>query len=60
MLSSLPPIIGTVIIIFILQETPKYLLIQGESEKALILLRQIYARNTGNPPESFPVSVRHD
>ncbi|KAM7350063.1 synaptic vesicle glycoprotein 2A-like [Cochliomyia hominivorax] len=42
--------------LFKIPESPKYLLSQGQEEKALEVLKTIYRINTGNTKESFPVS----
>lgn len=39
------------IVFTILPESPKFLLLMGQKEKALEVLRRIYAFNTGQPKE---------
>lgn len=41
--------------LFALPETPKYVLVQGDQEGALKILRWIYAKNTGRPTSDYPV-----
>lgn len=41
--------------LFILPETPKYVLCQGDHDGALQILRSIYAQNTGRPASDYPV-----
>lgn len=41
--------------LFTLPETPKYVLVQGDPEGSLEILRIIYARNTGRPQSEYPV-----
>ncbi|XP_012260531.2 synaptic vesicle glycoprotein 2B-like [Athalia rosae] len=36
-------------------ESPKYLMSQGKNERALKIFQKMYAMNTGNPPEMFPI-----
>uniref|UniRef100_A0A0A1XB01 Synaptic vesicle glycoprotein 2B n=1 Tax=Zeugodacus cucurbitae TaxID=28588 RepID=A0A0A1XB01_ZEUCU len=38
-----------------LPETPKYLLVHGEHDASLDILRLIYAKNSGDKPDNFPV-----
>ncbi len=56
MVCALMPILGFLVSVFVLSETPKYLLIQKRNEESLKVLKDVYSRNTGNSPESFPVS----
>lgn len=42
-------------LLFYLPESPKFLIMQGRQEKALIILQGIYAINTGKPPDAYPV-----
>ncbi|XP_012158711.1 synaptic vesicle glycoprotein 2B isoform X1 [Ceratitis capitata] len=51
MLISFAGLIG----LSILPETPKYLLVHGSHDASLAVLRRIYAMNTGDKPENFPV-----
>ncbi|XP_046740734.1 synaptic vesicle glycoprotein 2B-like [Diprion similis] len=41
--------------LFAFPESPKFLLECGEYDKALDVLRHIYAQNTGNDPSTYPV-----
>ncbi|CAB0006999.1 unnamed protein product [Nesidiocoris tenuis] len=54
MICSVPSFIVAVLLYF-LPESPKFLLSQGRTEDAMAVFRHIYAKNTGNPPESYPV-----
>ena len=38
-------------------ESPKFLLECGEYDKALDVLKQMYAVNTGESPGTYPVSI---
>lgn len=38
-----------------LPETPKYLLVHGNHDASLDILRHIYAKNTGDKADNFPV-----
>ncbi|XP_063931700.1 synaptic vesicle glycoprotein 2A-like [Zophobas morio] len=40
-----------------LPESPKFFLARGDSTKALLVLRKIFATNTGQQPEDFPVKT---
>ena len=51
---SIPCIIGTVCGAFIVPESPHWLVAQGRSEEALILLRRAAAVNRKDPNEIFP------
>lgn len=51
---SIPALLG-LITISLLPESPKYLLSKGSSERALRLLRRMYAVNSGKPADTFPV-----
>lgn len=42
--------------LFAFPESPKFLLECGETEAALEVFKYIYAQNTGNDPDSYPVS----
>ncbi|EDW62973.2 3-hydroxybenzoate transporter MhbT [Drosophila virilis] len=41
--------------LFLLPETPKYLLVQGRVDEALATLRRIYASNSGRSSAEYPV-----
>lgn len=47
--------ISALIGLIFLPETPKYVLMQGDHDGALNILSQIYAKNTGNSAENYPV-----
>ncbi|XP_054727900.1 synaptic vesicle glycoprotein 2B [Anastrepha obliqua] len=38
-----------------LPETPKYVLVHGDHDAALVILRRIYSTNTGDNAENYPV-----
>lgn len=42
-------------LLFMLPESPKFLLTQGHREEAMAIFQHIYSTNTGNPPEHYPV-----
>ncbi|CAH2054226.1 unnamed protein product, partial [Iphiclides podalirius] len=44
------------ILYYTIPESPKYLLSHGQEREALEVLKNVYAENTGNPKESFPVT----
>lgn len=54
--SALPSIISGVAQMCF-PESPKFLMTTGRNEEALQVFRKIYALNTGNPPETFPVTL---
>ncbi|KAI8125190.1 Synaptic vesicle glycoprotein 2B [Lucilia cuprina] len=41
--------------LFMLPETPKYVLVQGDHDGALEILRGIFVKNTGRPASDYPV-----
>lgn len=41
--------------LFAFPESPKFLLECGETDAALEVFKWIYAQNTGEPPDSYPV-----
>lgn len=43
------------ICVYTLPESPKFLMTIGQQKEALQILRSIYAKNTGNCPDFFPV-----
>lgn len=43
--------------LFAFPESPKFLLECGETDAALEVFKWIYAQNTGNDPDSYPVSI---
>uniref|UniRef100_A0A034VLN2 Synaptic vesicle glycoprotein 2B n=1 Tax=Bactrocera dorsalis TaxID=27457 RepID=A0A034VLN2_BACDO len=47
--------IGGLIGLATLTETPKYLLVHGQHDASLDILRRIYAKNTGDKADNFPV-----
>lgn len=52
---SIPSILVAVFLFF-LPESPKFLLTRNDHQKALEVFKQIYATNTGNDPDMYPVS----
>lgn len=52
---SIPSVLVAVFLFF-LPESPKFLLTRNDHKKALEVFKQIYATNTGNDPEMYPVS----
>lgn len=51
---GLPIIIGAVCFFFF-PESPKFLMSQGRNDEALEVFRKIYAVNSGQSPDSYPV-----
>lgn len=41
--------------LFALPETPKYVMVQGDHDGALEILRWIFVKNTGRPGSDYPV-----
>ncbi|XP_049962070.1 synaptic vesicle glycoprotein 2A-like [Schistocerca serialis cubense] len=54
MMCSVPSLASGLLISFF-PETPKFLMAHGRNEEALAVMRKIYALNTGNSPDTFPV-----
>ncbi|KAJ8985339.1 hypothetical protein NQ317_008370, partial [Molorchus minor] len=52
--NSVPSII-VALMLYRLPESPRYLYYSGKPKEALIVLRDMYVSNTGNPKDSFPV-----
>lgn len=46
-------------LVYFMDESPKFLMAVGRNDEALNVFRKIYSKNTGNPPESYPVSNVH-
>lgn len=46
-------------LVYSMDESPKFLMAVGRHKEALHVFRKIYSQNTGNPPESYPVSILH-
>lgn len=44
-------------LVYFMDESPKFLMAVGRHTEALAVFRKMYAQNTGNPPESYPVSI---
>lgn len=51
-----PPLIAGISVAF-LPESPKFLMSRGKNEKAMQIFKQLYSINTGNDPNSYPVSI---
>jgi len=43
-------------LVYFMDESPKFLLAVGRHKEALDVFRKMYSKNTGNPPESYPVN----
>lgn len=54
LLCSVPSFLVAGLLCF-LPESPKFLLTQGHSDQAMEIFQHIYATNTGNRPEDYPV-----
>ncbi|XP_047116111.1 synaptic vesicle glycoprotein 2A-like [Schistocerca piceifrons] len=54
MMCTVPSLAGGLLISFF-PETPKFLMAHGRNEEALAVMRKIYALNTGNSADTFPV-----
>lgn len=52
------PIFTIAVITLIYPESPKFLLSQGKTEEALVIIQKIYAVNTGRDKSEFPVSAK--
>lgn len=46
-------------LVYFMDESPKFLMAVGRNDEALNVFRKIYSQNTGNSPESYPVSNIH-
>lgn len=44
-------------LVYFMDESPKFLMAVGRYKEAMQVLQKIYSHNTGNPPESYPVSI---
>lgn len=45
--------------LFAFPESPKFLLECGDTDAALEVFKYIYAQNTGNDPDTYPVSIHN-
>ncbi|XP_008201263.1 synaptic vesicle glycoprotein 2C-like [Tribolium castaneum] len=54
-LCSIPSLVSAIIFVFV-PESPKFLMTIGENEKALKIFQKIYAKNSGQPPKTFPIT----
>lgn len=52
---GLPNIFCGLALMFFIPESPKFTFAQGDEMKTLLILRQIYGANTGEPKDSFTV-----
>ncbi|KAG7366367.1 putative sugar transporter [Nitzschia inconspicua] len=57
-LCAIPCIFSTILGIFLVPESPRWLLTRGKSEKALRILRQAAAKNGRDPFLTFPTRTR--
>ncbi|XP_015610531.1 synaptic vesicle glycoprotein 2B [Cephus cinctus] len=55
MMCGVPTLVGVACLYFF-PESPKFLMSRGHNDKALRILRKIYVMNTGNTPESYPIT----
>ncbi|XP_047531889.1 organic cation/carnitine transporter 7-like isoform X1 [Vanessa atalanta] len=53
----LPFVIGTLLLIFIAPESPKFLSSSGKSEECLVVLRKMYSINRRMPEDTYPVKT---
>lgn len=44
-------------LVYFMDESPKFLMAIGRNKEALDVFRKMYSQNTGNSPESYPVST---
>lgn len=44
-------------LVYFMDESPKFLMAVGRQKEAMHVFQKIYAQNTGNSPESYPVSI---
>ncbi|VVD01474.1 synaptic vesicle glycoprotein 2C-like [Leptidea sinapis] len=54
------PCAATACLLQLFHESPKFLASRGQQDKALEVLKKIYASNTGHKPDSFPVTKLSD
>ena len=50
------PCAATAVLLRFFHESPKFLISQGQHEEALEVLKKIYACNSGDKADNFPVS----
>lgn len=43
-----------------LPESPKFLMTAGRNKDALKIFQTVYSKNTGKPPEAYPIEVLMD
>lgn len=53
------PCAATACLLQLFHESPKFLVSTGQQDKALEVLKKIYACNTGDNAENFPVSKQY-
>jgi len=56
LISGLPAFLSGILFIFF-PESPKFLMTCGNNDKALKIFQKVYSINTGQPPDTYPVSV---
>lgn len=44
-------------LVYFMDESPKFLMAVGRHKEAMYVFQKIYSQNTGNSPESYPVSL---
>ncbi|XP_068086451.1 synaptic vesicle glycoprotein 2B isoform X2 [Anabrus simplex] len=55
LLCAVPGLLAAIFLALWFPESPKFLMVVDKKEEALEVLRDMYARNTGNSPQRFPV-----
>lgn len=56
-LCGIPALVTSVLLWLFMPESPKFLLAVGRDKEALDVLRTVYASNSGDKPENYPVSA---
>lgn len=55
--SALAALISFFVCVFVITETPKFLLMKNRKEESLQILQEIYSTNTKQPKDTYPVSA---